>query len=111
MFRDFTPASAGLVFASGLTPFAIVCKGHAEAFENMQLMKKTKLLKAGSSMSLQDAELIASADVKLPSTAHFAGKKLCGWSVVIDVFHGVAHGMANCPQLRDHRVPHAVQPC
>ena len=25
VFRNFTPASTGLVFASGLTPFAIVC--------------------------------------------------------------------------------------
>ena len=45
-------------------------------------------------MSLQDAESIISADVKFPSTADFAGEKLCGWSVVIDVFHGVAHNVA-----------------
>ena len=47
-------------------------------------------------MSLQDAELITSADVKFPSTACFAGEKLCGWSVMIDIFHGVAHDMSNC---------------
>ena len=76
MFRDFTPGSTGFAFASGLTPFAIVCKGHAEAFKNMRLIKKAKILEAGTSMSLQDAELITSADVKFPSTAHFAGKKL-----------------------------------
>ena len=45
-------------------------------------------------MSLQVAESVMSADVKFPLTAHFAGKKLCGWSVVIDVFHGVAHDVA-----------------
>ena len=45
-------------------------------------------------MSLQDAESITSADVKFLSTAHFAGEKLCGWLVVIDVFHGVAHDVA-----------------
>ena len=95
VFCNFTPASTGLVFPSSLTPFAIVCEGHAEAFENMRLMKKAEISEAGTSMSLQDAELITSADIKFPSTAHFAGKRRCGWSVVINVFHGVAHDVAN----------------
>ena len=95
VFCDFTPAGTGLVFASGLTPFVIVCEGHAKAFENMRLMKKAKISEGGTSMSLQDAERVTSADVKFPSTAHFAGEKLCGWSVVINVFHGVAHDVAN----------------
>ena len=34
VFRNFTPAGTGLTFASYLTPFAIVCEGHAEAFAN-----------------------------------------------------------------------------
>ena len=50
-------------------------------------------------MSLQDAKSITSADVKFPSTAYFAGEKLHGWSVVIDVFHGVAHDVAT--RVRD----------
>ena len=62
-------------------------------------------------MSLQDAELITSADVKFPSTAHFAGEKLCGWSVVIDVFHGVAHDVF-VTAIVPHLPPlSAVQPC
>ena len=89
-------ATTALVFASGLTPFAIACKGHVEAFKNMRLMKKAKISKDGTMMSLQDAELITSADVKFPSTACFAGEKLCGWLVVIDIFHGVAHDVSNC---------------
>ena len=48
-------------------------------------MKKAEILEGGTSMSLQDAESIASADVKFPSTAYFAGEKLHGWSVVIDI--------------------------
>ena len=51
----------------------------------MGLMKKAEISEAGTSMLLQDAELITSADVKFLSTACFAGKKLCGGSVVIDV--------------------------
>ena len=93
-FRNFTPAITGLVFASGLTPFAIACEGHAEAFANHGLMKEAKISEGGTSMSLQDAESITSADVKFPSTACFAGEKLHGWSAVIDVFHGVAHDVA-----------------
>ena len=34
VFRNFTPAGTGLVCASHLTPFAIVCEGHVEAFAN-----------------------------------------------------------------------------
>ena len=55
MFRDFAPAGTGLVFASGLTLFAVACEGHAEAFENMQLMKKAKISEGGTPMLLQDA--------------------------------------------------------
>ena len=94
VFRNFTPAGTGLTFACYLTPFAIVCEGHAEAFANRRLMKKAEISEGGTSMSLQDAESISSADVKFPSTACFAGEKLHGWSVVIDVFHGVAHDVA-----------------
>ena len=57
--------------------------------------EKAEISEAGTSMLLQDAELITSADVKFPSTAYFAGEKLHGWSVVIDVFHGVGHDVAN----------------
>ena len=46
-------------------------------------------------MSLQDTKLITSADIKFPSTARFTGEKLCGWSVTIDIFHGVAHDVTN----------------
>ena len=58
-------------------------------------------------MSLQDAESITSADVRFPSTAHFTGEKLCGWSVVINVFHGVAHDVATrVPNFVIAVVPH-----
>ena len=67
VFRNFMPAGTGLTFASYLTLFAIVCEGHAEAFANLRLMKKAKILEGGTSMSLQDAESITSADVKFPS--------------------------------------------
>ena len=59
-------------------------------------MKKAEISKGGTSMSLQDAKLITSADVKFPSTACFASEKLCSWLVVIDIFHGVGHDVSNC---------------
>ena len=57
-------------------------------------MKKAKILEGGTPMSLQDAKLITSADVKFPSTACFAGENGC--LVVSDIFHGVAHDVAVC---------------
>ena len=43
-------SGTGLVFTSGLTPFAIVCEGCAEAHENMNLVKQAKIWEAGTSI-------------------------------------------------------------
>ena len=94
MFRLFTPAGTGVTFAYGLTPFAIVCEGHAEAFSNQQRIQNAMIVEGGTSLTLQDAEQITTSDVKFPPTAYFAGEKLFGWSVVVDVFHGVTADVA-----------------
>ena len=46
-------------------------------------------------MTLHDAEKITSTDVRFPTTPQVAAEKLWGWSILIDLFHGIAHDIAN----------------
>ena len=94
VFRDFCPAGTGLVFAQGLSPFAIVCEGHAEAHAASRLIHRAATVESGTAISLQDAETITTNEAKFPPSAYFAGEKLYGWSVVIDVFHGTNHAIS-----------------
>ena len=94
VFRDFVPAGTGLVFAQGLSPFAIVCEGHTEAHAASRLIRRAATVESGTSINLQDAETTTTNEAKFPPSAHFAGEKLYGWSVVIDIFHGSNHAIA-----------------
>ena len=95
VFRSFTPASSGLVFAKGLSPFSIVCDGHQESHDLMKLVKQAEIAEAGSTLSLGDAERLTTSDLKFPATPYFAGEKMYGWSIVVDVFHGHNTDIAN----------------
>jgi hypothetical protein len=88
VFRSYTPSTNGLTLGSGLTPFAIVCDGHSDMAEIKALIKKAELVEGGTSMSLNDASTLTSNDTALPTEVFVAIEKLCGWSVVVDVFHG-----------------------
>ena len=50
-------------------------------------------------MSLLDAGQLLTSDVRFPSTGSQAAQKMYAWSVVIDIFHGHAHGIAT--SIRD----------
>ena len=45
-------------------------------------------------MSLEDAHRITTSDVRFPSNPRSAEKKLYGFSIIVDLFHGVAHPVA-----------------
>lgn len=91
MFRSFQVARTGLIFAQGLSPFAVICEGHAEMDTMRCMVKKVELAKGGTSMSLTDAECLTSTDVCFPTIPQVASEKLYGWSVLVDLFHGVNH--------------------
>ena len=94
VFRTYQPSGTGVTFGQGLTPFAIVCEGHAEMTAVRKALRQTELAEAGTSISLADAESITSTDVRFPTNAQVASEKLYGWSVTADVFHGPAHDIA-----------------
>ncbi len=91
VFRSFKPATTGLTFGEGLTPFAMVCEGHSEAIQVMRQLKKAEYVESGTSLTLADAEILTTTDVRFPTTPQAAVEKLAGWSVCIDLFHGVLH--------------------
>jgi hypothetical protein len=91
VFRNYQPGEEGDGFRKGLSPFSIICKGHASAKEAQQRVQKASIVLNGASTSLADANALITDDIRFPTRAYV---KLCGWSVVIDVFHGPNHPLA-----------------
>ena len=88
VFRSYAPMNNGLNLGLGLTPFAIVCEGHDEVEKLKSLTKSMEAVETGATLTLADAAVLTTNDIRLPTNAFVAGEKLCGWSVVVDVFHG-----------------------
>ena len=72
VFRSFQPMATGLTFAQGLTPFAMVCEGHAEAAKVQEMAKKADMAERGSGLGLADAERLVATDVRFPTTPQTA---------------------------------------
>jgi hypothetical protein len=98
VFRQYQPEHEGLSFAKGLSPFSIVCPGHAGIQEIQKQIANAANLESGVSMSLADASTLRVNHVGFPSTPNMAVEKLYGWSIVLDVFHG--HNHAVCASVR-----------
>ncbi|MCA1806871.1 MAG: hypothetical protein LC687_03275, partial [Actinobacteria bacterium] len=94
VFRNYQPQGNGLTLGQGLSPFAIVCEGHAEVENLKVLIKKAELVEGSATVSLSDAASLTTNDVCLPTVAYIAIEKLLGWSVVVDVFHGATQPIA-----------------
>ena len=94
VFRRYTPGNQGLTFAKGLTPFSIVCEGHQEAHDVHNRVVQAAAVESSASLTLADAAVLATRDSRFPSSPYVAVEKLYGFSVVVDVFHGVAHPYA-----------------
>ena len=94
VFRSFQPAHAGLEFAKGLTPFAMVCQGHKEAYQVASMQKRAEMAERGNSLGLDDAATLVATDVRFPTSAQIAAEKLYAFSVAVDLFHGEATEIA-----------------
>ena len=98
VFRSYEPMNSGLFLGRGLTPFAIICEGHADVESLKKIVKSASLVESGGSLTLSDAASLTTNDVRLPTEAFIAVEKLLGWSVVVDVFHG--HNTPIADQVR-----------
>ena len=52
------------------------------------MVKQAERAESGSTMSLDDANRLATTDVRFPSAPQIAAEKLYGWSILVDLFHG-----------------------
>jgi hypothetical protein len=94
VFKCYAPGGDGLTFGKGLSPFAIICPGHEGIEQVRKLMQQAQIVEAGTCTTLADAATITAEDVRFPTLPFVAVEKLYGWSVVVDVFHGVGHAVA-----------------
>jgi hypothetical protein len=91
VFRNYNPNNDGLVFGKGLSPFGIMCDGHEGIHTQLQKVEQSIMLGEGVSVSLSDHNAVLSYEVLFPTRPFVAIEKLCGWSVLVDVFHGTHH--------------------
>lgn len=75
-------------------PLPSCAGGHAEAANAQRLIEQAQLVEAGATLTLADASTLTSNNSLFPSSPLVAVEKLYGWSIVIDVFHGPTHPMA-----------------
>ena len=94
VFRSFKPAGNAQIYGQGLTPFAIVCEGHAEAAAVQKQIRQAETVESGGHVSLSDATALVTLDLAFAGSVQVGTEKLYGWSVYIDVFHGVNHDIA-----------------
>ena len=94
VFRNYAPGGTGLVFAQGLSPFSVVCEGHAERELVVKKIHQATMAEQGSTLSLSDAESLTTTDVRFAAEPQVAAEKLCRWAAILEVFHGAAHTVA-----------------
>ena len=94
VFRNFCLGGNGLTFGQGLTPFAVVCEGQADVEDIRTKIKQATIAEAGTSVSLDDVQRISTSDICFPTDARSAEEKLYGFSIIVDLFHGVGHPVA-----------------
>jgi hypothetical protein len=91
VFKCYLSGGDGLTFGKGLSPFAIICPGHEGIEQVRKLMQQAKIVEAGTCTTLAYAATITAEDVRFPTLPFVVVEKLYGWSIVVDVFHGVGH--------------------
>ena len=104
VFRRYEAKGSGLAFAEGLTPFAVVCQGHAEAAAVLTQRQKATLVESGGAVTLADADALTKTDLRFPTSARQAEEKLYGFSILVDIFHGVNHRISNAIRSYVRRV-------
>jgi hypothetical protein len=88
VFRNIKPMNNGLTLGRGLTHFAVVCKGHANAKKLKRNVKKNEMVSVGGTLSLSDADALTTNHISLPTEPYIAQEKIMGWSILVDCFHG-----------------------
>lgn len=88
LFRNYQIYATGITYGEGLTPFAMVCEGHAERDEVVKRIHQAIQAEQGTSLSLDDAMELTTNDLRFPTTPQQVSEKLYAWSAVVDVWFG-----------------------
>ena len=75
----------------GLNPFSIICVGHPNTKDVLQLAERQSSVENGSSVSLSDAIQFRTKDGRFPKTYLQATDKLWGLVLFVRVYFGDAH--------------------
>ena len=94
VFRRHNIHSLGTEFGEGLTPFAIVCKGHPGEKEARQRLEDSNSVERGGSTNLEDARAMSVSDARLPTELRHVVEKLYGFSLILDAYFGRTHILA-----------------
>jgi hypothetical protein len=88
----------GLTLGRGLTPFAVVCEGHASTDMLKSKVKKNNMVAVGGTLSLSDKNALTTNDISLPTEPYIAQEKMMGWSILVNCFH--RHAMEIATNVR-----------
>ena len=95
LFRSHNLIATGIDMGEGFSPFSMVCNGHPQSKDVLELADKQSAMEAGdNAISLSDATSFTTKDVRFPRTQQQAVDKLRAWSVAIDVYMGPTHTLA-----------------
>jgi hypothetical protein len=94
VFPSYKPVNAGTELGKGLSPFGMTMEGHEGFAQLAQAVRQAAAVKSGALVSLADADTLLANNSHFPSDVWMVVEKVKGWSVVIDVFHGVNHPIA-----------------
>jgi hypothetical protein len=87
VWRNIEPMNNGLTLGRELTPFSVVCEGHANAKKLKRDVKKNKIALGSASIYLSNADALTTNDISLPTEPYIAQEKMMGWSILVDCFH------------------------
>jgi hypothetical protein len=98
VFHNYQPGNDGMEFGKGLSPFSIICKGHAGVVEALRQVQKASIV-----TPLADAHALIAEDTRFPTRAYSCGEAV-----------SLVHGSQRVPRAQSPRcsvgMPCSAQP-
>jgi hypothetical protein len=93
IFRNHTVIGSAVELGSGLNPFSVICSGHPNTKDVLQLAEKQSVVESGASLTLQDASQFKTKDARFPRTYLQASDKLLAFVCLLRCYLGDVHPM------------------
>jgi hypothetical protein len=99
LFRTHDLIGNGFELGEGLNPFSVICMGHPNTKDVLEVAERQASVEAGSSVSLADATQFKSKDGRFPKSYIQATDKLWGFALLCRIYLGETHPL--CVALLD----------